>query len=161
MVKWFSLTKNQYIGFFALGLALFVLQELPYLVMPLISLKSNVLMEMQDKSLVLSIMEKILGVGCIILMLFLVRRDATWFSLKTKRELIFFCLAMAAIAGYFIGWIFYFNGCQTLPLILCTLVALPPIYYALIGLWRGNYALAVAGGLFLIAHLSNVYYNLK
>lgn len=144
-----------------MGLALFALQELPYLVMPLIPLKSNVLMEMQDKSMLLSIMEKILGVSCILIMLFLVREDALWFSLKTKQERIFFSLAMAAIAGYFIGWIFYFNGIQTLPLILCTLVALPPIYYALIGLWRRNDALTVTGGLFLIAHLSNVWFNLK
>lgn len=94
-------------------------------------------------------------------MLFLVRGDATWFSLKTRKELVFFCLAMVAIAGYFIGWIFYYNGIQTLPLILCTLVALPPAYYAFIGLWRGNHALAAMGGLFLIAHVSNVWLNLK
>lgn len=61
MVRWFRLTKNQYFGFFAMGLALFALQELPYLVMPFIPLKSNVLMEMQDMSPVLNMMEKILG----------------------------------------------------------------------------------------------------
>jgi hypothetical protein len=68
---------------------------------------------------------------------------------------------MLAIAGYFTGWAFYFSGRQSLPLILCTLVALPPIYYAFIGLWRGNYVLAALGGLFLIAHSANVWYNLR
>lgn len=161
MVRWIRLSKNQYVGFFALGLAFFILQELPYIVMPMIHLKTNPLMEMQDKSIILNTVEKILGVSCIVVMLFLVRGDVKWFSLSNRKEIIFFNVAMTAIAGYFIGWVFYFNEYQSLPLILCSLVALPPIYYACIGLWRRNYVLAVLGGLFLAAHLSNVWYNLK
>ena len=66
MVKWFRLTKNQYLGFFACGLGLFLLQEVPYMIMPLISLEANPLMEMQDKSVVLNVIEKSLGVSCIV-----------------------------------------------------------------------------------------------
>jgi hypothetical protein len=58
MVKWFALSRNQYLGFFALGLVLFALQELPYIVMPLIHMESNPVMEMQDKSTILNITEK-------------------------------------------------------------------------------------------------------
>lgn len=94
-------------------------------------------------------------------MLFLVRGDAEWFSLRTPKEIFFFSVAMISIIGYFIGWVFYYNGFQSLPLILCSLVALPPIYYAFIGLWRGNYVLAVLGGMFFLAHISNVWNNLK
>jgi hypothetical protein len=61
MVKWFKLTQHQYIGFFALGLAFFSLQELPYIIMPFIPLESNPLMEMTDKSAVLNAAEKALG----------------------------------------------------------------------------------------------------
>lgn len=161
MVKWARLTKNQCFGFFALGLAFFLLQELPYIAMPFIPLASNPLMEMQDKSGVLNAVEKMLGVSCIITMLFLVRGDAKWFSLNNKKEKTCFALAMISIIGYFIGWIFYYNGFQSLPLILCLLVALPPIYYTFIGLWRKNYVLAVLGGMFLIAHMTNVWNNLK
>lgn len=161
MVKWLRLTEHQYLGFFALGLVLFALQELPYVLMPLIPLASNPLMEMRDKSAILNVIEKVLGVSCVVVLLFLVRGDAKWFSLGTQREVIFFSLAMLAIAGYFAGWILYYNGHQGLPLILGTLVALPPIYYALIGLWRGNYVLAVFGGAFLFAHGFNVWNNLK
>lgn len=161
MVKWIRLTQNQYLGLFSLGLVFFILQELPYIIMPLIPLTSNPLMEMQDKTVVLNAIEKVLGISCIVSMLFLVRGDAKWFSLSTPKEILFFSVAMVAIIGYFIGWIFYYNGFQSLPLILCSLVALPPIYYAFIGLWRGNYVLAVLGGMFLIAHISNVWNNLK
>ena len=161
MVKWFKITQNQYLGFFALGLVLFVLQEMPYIIMLLIPLHANPLMEMQDKSAILNMIEKVLGILCIIVMLFCVRSDAKWFSLETAREIIFFAIAMIAILGYFIGWIFYYCGFQSLPLILCSLVALPPIYYAFIGLWRGNYPLTVLGFMFLLAHISNVWNNLK
>jgi len=161
MVKWFALSRNQYLGFFALGLVLFALQELPYIVMPLIHMESNPVMEMQDKSTILNITEKALGISCIIVMLFLVRGDAKWFSLSTPQEKVFFCAAIVAIVGYFIGWVFYFTGFQSLPLILLSLVALPPIYYTFIGLWRGNYVLSVLGVFFLTAHFSNVWNNLK
>lgn len=161
MVKWFKLTKNQYIGLFALGFIFFLIQELPYIIMPLIRLSVNPLMEMQDKSAVLNIAEKVLGISYIIVMLFLVRNDAKWFSLATTKEVIFFSMAMIAIVGYFVGWIFYYRGFQSLPLILCTLVALPPIYYTFIGLWRKNYVLAVLGSMFLLVHISNVWNNLK
>ncbi len=161
MVKWLKITKNQYFGFFALGLCFFILQELPYMVMPLIPLKSNILMEMQDKSMVLNIAEKVLGISSVVVMMFLVRGDAKWFSLDNPKEIAFFCIAMIALIGYFVGWVFYYCGFQGLPLILCTLVALPPIYYASIGLWRKNYVLAVLGCMFLITHISNVWYNLK
>ena len=161
MAKWFKLTKNQYIGFFALGLAFFALQELPYIIMPLIPLTSNPLMEMQDKSALLNAIEKVCGISSIIIMLFLVRDDAKWFSLGTKREKSYFIAAIIAILGYFIGWVFYFIGFQSFPIILCTLVALPPIYYSLIGMWRRNHALAVCGGLFLVVHIANVWNNMK
>lgn len=159
MVKWLRLTKNQYLGFFALGLVCFLLQELPYLVMPFIRMPFNPLMDMQDASFLLNLTEKILGSSCIAVMLFLVRGDATWFSLRSPRERLFFCMALGALAGYYVGWILYFCGEQSLALILCALVALPPLYYAFIGLWRKNDPLAVLGCLFLIAHLANVWHN--
>ena len=160
MVKWVKLTKNQYLGFFALGLVFFVLQELPYIFMPFIPLDANPLMEMLDKSAILNVIEKVLGISCIIVMLFIVRSDAKWFSLSTSKEKVFFSVAVLSIIGYFVGWILYYCGFQSMPLILCSLVALPLIYYTFIGLWRRNYALAALGSIFFIAHISNVWNNL-
>jgi hypothetical protein len=160
MVKWFKITKNQYFGFFPLGVALLFLQELPYIIMPLIPLQNNILMDMEDKIAALNIAEKILGVSCIVVMFFLVRSDAKPFSLKNKRELIGFSTAAAALTCYYIGWIFYFQGFQSLALILIFLVAMPPLYYASIGLWLKNYTLSILGIIFLIVHISNVLVNL-
>ena len=41
MVKWIKLFDNQYVGFWVLGLLLFFLQEIPYMVMPLFKLETN------------------------------------------------------------------------------------------------------------------------
>ena len=54
MVKWLRLTKHQHLWFFRTRLV-FALQELPYMVMPFIPLKSNPLMQMQDKSIVMNV----------------------------------------------------------------------------------------------------------
>ena len=97
MVKWFKITQNQCIGFFAFGLVLFALQQIPYIIIPFIRMDSNILMEMQDKSALLSVAEKILGVSCIIIMLFLVRSEAQWFPLNTIHEKIYFGIAVMAI----------------------------------------------------------------
>ena len=84
-----------------------------------------------------------------------------WFSLHTSHEKFFFWAAISALMIYYIGWVFYFGGFQSLPIIFCSLVAMPPIYYSFIGLWRGNTVLAVLGGVFLAVHISNVWNNLK
>lgn len=148
MVKWLHVTKKQYLGFWACGLVFFILQKLPYIVMPLIPLETNPLMEMQDRSMVLNAIEK-------------TRSDAKCFSIDTVKEKIYLGAALLALTGYFTGWIFYYNGFQSLPLMLCSLVALPPLYYSFIGLWRRNYLLTALGGMFLIAHIANVWNNLK
>lgn len=70
MVKWIKLFKNQYLGFWIGGVVLFVLQEVPYLIMPLLKLRTNPIMNMQESSVVLNTCEKILGSLCIALMAF-------------------------------------------------------------------------------------------
>jgi hypothetical protein len=161
MVKWLKLSEYQYLGFFALGLTFFALQELPYIMMAVFKLDGGPLMAMTDKSAALNTIEKICGVTCIVLLLFLVRNGANLFSLSGKREALFFAVAVLSLLGYYIGWIFYWNGNHSLALTLGALVALPPIYYAFLGLWRGNTPLAVMGVVFLVAHLSNVWNNLR
>ena len=39
MVRWIKLFGNQYLGFWVLGLVLFALQEIPYMLMPLFGVK--------------------------------------------------------------------------------------------------------------------------
>ncbi len=68
MVKWVKLFGNQYIGFWFLGLVLFALQEVPYMLMPLFKLENNPIMNMRESSAALDACEKILGILCIVIM---------------------------------------------------------------------------------------------
>ncbi|MCL2489733.1 MAG: hypothetical protein FWF36_03255 [Propionibacteriaceae bacterium] len=161
MLRFVKLGGEQYLGLFVLGLVLFLLQELPYIVMPLIHLSSNPVMTMTEKAPVLNIIEKALMFGCVGVMLLLVRSDAKWFSLSTPKEILCFTVAMVALAGNFIGWGFYYTGHQNLVLIVVLLCAFVPVFYGFIGLWRGNWALAALSAAALIVHPLHVWINLR
>ena len=59
MIKWIKLFNNQYLGFWLLGIVLFAIQEIPYMVMPFIKLKSNPIMNMTETSEILNSTEVI------------------------------------------------------------------------------------------------------
>lgn len=160
MFKWVKIIKNQYFGLWLIGLVLFVVQELPYIIMPLISLQTNPIMNMPTSSVFLDVCEKIFGILCVVVMVLIVHRDNKLFSVKTKSEIAFFSVAAGAIALNFIGWLLYFCGTQTVAVMIIFIFALPPLYYLFIGLWRKNYFLVGTAGLFFAIHLSNAFINL-
>ncbi len=161
MVKWLKIGKNLYLGFWILGLLLFALQEVPYMIMPLFKLESNPIMNMQESSAILDIAEKILGTLCIAIMLFLVRESTESGSAGKGITKIGFYIMVICLLLNFFGWGLYFNGYQSSGVIMFFIVALPPLYYAGIGLWRENWVLLATGILFGIVHFIHVYGNLK
>ena len=161
MLKWFKGLPHQMLGFWSLGLLLFILQEIPYMVMPLIRLESNPIMTMPESSLVLERLEKMLGSLCIALMIFLVHENAPFFSVKPGAERLFFWLAMSVLLLNFFGWALYFTGHQSLFVMMAFLVTLPPLYYVFVGLWRNNGPLTVCGCVFLVVHFVHVWGNLR
>lgn len=56
MAKWIKLFDNQYLGFQILGIVLFAMQEIPYMIMPFLKLKSNPIMNMTETSVALDIL---------------------------------------------------------------------------------------------------------
>lgn len=160
MFKWFKIVKNQYFGLWLIGLLLFAIQEIPYMIMPLIHLAENPIMEMKATSMFLDVCEKMFGVLTIVVMVLIVNKENKLFSVKSKREIAFFSVAVSVILLNFIGWILYFCGIQTVAIMLIFLFALPPLYYLFISLWRKNYFLLVVSSLFFIVHLTNGCINL-
>ena len=156
MVKWLKIYKNMGLGLFSLGFIFFFIQEIPYIVMPFMELANNPLMEMVNTYPVLNIFEKIVGISTVIAMIFIVNSDVKGFFDSVK-EKIFFVMSIMLLLGYYIGWIFYFNGYQELPLVLIVLAGFVPLYYTFIGLWRKNYILLPLGILFLFLHIANVW----
>lgn len=161
MVKWIKLCGNQYLGFWILGLVLFALQEIPYMVMPLFKLETNPIMNMQESSIILEICEKILGSLCIVFMTFIVHNETNCFSIKFGRELLFFSISIGVLLLNFFGWFLYFTGHQSVIVMMFYIVVLPPLYYIFIGLWRKNTMLTFTGCIFLIVHFVHVLGNLK
>lgn len=161
MIKWIKIGGNQYLGFWILGIILFALQEIPYMVMPLFKLENNPIMTMKESSVILDIMEKILGSLCVAIMIFVIQESATLFRIGDGISKLGFISAIVALALNFFGWGLYFYGYQSLEIMLFFIVALPPLYYVCIGLWRGNWILLVMGGIFEIVHFVHVYGNLK
>lgn len=161
MVRWLKLFGNQYLGFWVLGLILFALQELPYILMPLFHLETNPIMNMTETSVTLDICEKILGSLCIALMVFIVHRDAKLFSVSGGREKLFFTLAIILLLANFAGWALYFTGHQSVFVMMMFIVVLPPLYYVAIGIWRQNTLLSICGAIFLAVHFMHVLGNLR
>ena len=161
MVRWIKIFGNQNLGFWVLGLVLFALQEIPYMLMPLFHPETNPIMNMTETSAVLDVCEKILGSLCIALMVFIVHKDATLFSLTNAREKLFFTLAMVILLTNFFGWGLYFTGHQSIFVMMLFIVVMPPLYYVAVGLWRQNTPLAVTGAVFLAVHFFHVLGNLR
>ena len=161
MVKWVKLLGDQYLGFWALGLILFALQEIPYMVMPLLKLESNPIMNMQESSVQLEICEKVLGSLCIAIMIFVVQKDVRFFSTGNNICRIAFYLSIFVLLLNFVGWGLYFHGYQSIGIMMFFIVMLPPLYYAFIGVWRENWILLIVGLLFEVVHFIHVYSNLK
>ena len=161
MVRWFKLFGYQYLGFWALGLVLFAIQEIPYMLMPLFRLKTNPIINMRETSAALDACEKILGSLCIALMIFVVHRNAPVFSVSDGREKLFFTLAVVILLTNFFGWGLYFAGHQSILVMMLFIVAMPPLYYVAIGFWRQNTPLAVTGAVFLAVHFFHVLGNLR
>lgn len=160
MFKWFKIVKKQHFGFWAIGLLLFAIQELPYMVMPLLRLETNPIMNMPTRSLFLDVCEKIFGVLCIVTMIFVVNKESSLFAVKSKNEIAFFAVAVGIIALNFVGWTLYFCGLQSVTIMIIFLFALPPLYYLFVGLWRKNYFLVAVSSAFFAIHLANAFVNL-
>ena len=161
MVRWLKLFGDQYFGFWILGLVLFAIQEIPYMVMPLFHLETNPIMNMAESSAALDVCEKILASLCIALMIFVVHKDAVLFSIAEGRERLFFALAVIILLTNFLGWGLYFMGHQSVFVMMFFIVLMPPLYYVAIGLWRQNVPLTAFGAVFLAVHFVHVYGNLR
>lgn len=160
MVRWFKLFGDQYLGFWLPELVLFLLQEVPYMVMPLFRPETNPIMQMTETSMTLDLCEKILGSLCIALMVFVVHKDAVLFSAAGGRERLFFLLTVILLLTNYFGWALYYAGHQSVLIMMLFIVAIPPLFYVAISLWRKNIPLTVTGLIFFAVHFIHVLGNL-
>jgi len=159
MLKFVHIYKNYYLGLSIIGILAFAIQEIPYIIMPLVKLSSNPIMNMQNEIKWVEIVQGIFGMLSMVLLMLLVRDDVPFLSLSTTREKVFFSLIIVMISINFVGWAFYYTGHQYEWLIVISQFAVVPLYYLFFGLWKSNYPLVGAAALFFIIHSVNGYMN--
>ena len=155
MLKFVHLFKHYYLGVSFIGIAAFVIQEIPYMIMPLIKSESNPIMNMQNEIKWIETVQGLFGILSMILLMLIVRDDVGVFSLATSREKAFFLLTILMIAINFAGWAFYYAGYQYGWLIILSQFAVVPLYYLFFGLWKRNYLLVGVAAPFFLIHTIN------
>ncbi len=123
MLKFTHLFKNyylgvsvigiiDYLGVSVIGIIAFMIQEIPYIIMPLVKPVHNPIMNMQNEIEWIETIQNILGVLTMALLMLIVRDDVGLFSLKTTKEKNFFALTVLMLLINFIGWTAYYLGYQ-------------------------------------------------
>ncbi len=159
MIKFVHLFKNYYFGISFIGIIAFVIQEIPYIIMPLIKPASNPIMNMQNEIQWIEKVQGLVGVLSMFLLMMIFRDDIKFFSIATTKEKVFFSLTILMILINFAGWIFYYMGYQYDWLIIISQFAVVPLYYLFFGLWKSNYLLVGTASIFFIIHTINGYLN--
>ena len=159
MIKIAHLYKNYYLGISFIGIIAFVIQEIPYMIMPLVKPESNPIMNMQNESKLLQIIQGVLGTLSMVLLMLIVRDDVGFFSIETTRDKVFFVSTLVMILFNFIGWTLYYTGHQISWVIVISQFAVVPLYYFFFGLWKYNYPLVMTAAMFFAIHTINGYMN--
>ena len=159
MIKIAHLYKNYYLGISFIGIIAFVIQEIPYMIMPLVKPESNPIMNMQNESKLLQIIQGVLGTLSMVLLMLIVRDDVSFFSIGTSRDKVFFVSTLVMILFNFIGWTLYYTGHQISWVIVISQFAVVPLYYLFFGLWKYNYPLVMTAAMFFAIHTINGYMN--
>ena len=143
MLKFIHLYKNYYLGISFIGIAAFVIQEIPYIVMPIFKPASNPIMSMTNEIKWIETVQGIFGMLSIILLI------------EPTKDKTFLFLTILMILINFIGWTLYYMGHQYGWLIIISQFAVVPLYYLFFGLWKSNYLLVGTAVLFFVIHTIN------
>ena len=90
MIKFIHLFKNYYLGISFIGIAAFVIQEISYIVMPLIKPASNPIMNMANEIKWIETAQGIFGMLSMIMLMLIVRDDVRLIPQETTRDRTFF-----------------------------------------------------------------------
>ena len=155
MLKFIHLFNNYYLGISFIGIAAFVIQEIPYIVMPFIKPASNPIMSMTNEIKWIETVQDIFGMLSMILLMLIVRDDVKLIPIETTKDRTFLFLTILMILINFIGWTLYYMGHQYGWLIIISQFAVVPLYYLFFGIWKSNYLLVGTAVPFFVIHTIN------
>ena len=99
MLKFIHLFKNYYLGLSFIGIAAFVLQEIPYIVMPIIKPACNPIMNMQNEIRWIEPVQGLFGTLSMILLMLVVRDDVKLIPRETAKEKIFLFISVDPVTA--------------------------------------------------------------
>ena len=155
MLKFIHLYKNYFLGISFIGIAAFVIQEIPYIVMPFIKPESNPIMSMTSEIKWIETVQGIFGLLSMLLLMLIVRDDVKLIPIEPIKDKTFLFLTILMILINFIGWTLYYMGHQYGWLIIISQFAVVPLYYLFFGLWKSNYLLVGTAVPFFVIHTIN------
>ncbi|MCR5210905.1 MAG: hypothetical protein K6C99_11895 [Lachnospiraceae bacterium] len=155
MLKFIHIFNNYYLGISFIGIAAFVIQEVPYMIMPLIKPVSNPIMNMKNEIKWIGTIQGILGILSMILLMLIVRDDVKIIPIETDKDKVFLFLAVLMIVINFVGWTLYYTGHQYGWMIIISQFAAVPLYYLFFGIWQRNYLLVGISVPFFLIHTIN------
>ncbi len=161
MIKFLHLFKEYYLGISFIGIAAFAIQEIPYIVMPLIKPEPNPIMDMQNTIKWIEMVQGLFGVLSMIMLMLIVRDGVKLIPRETTKDKTFLFLTILMILINFIGWTLYYMGYQHGWIIIISQFAVVPLYYLFFGLWKQNYLLVGMAVPFFIIHTINGIMNFK
>ncbi len=142
-------------GISFIGIAAFVIQEIPYIVMPIIKPASNPIMNMTNEIRWIETVQSVFGMLSMILLMLIVRDDVKLIPREMAEDKTFLFLMLMMLLINFIGWILYYMGHQYGWLIIICQFAAVPLYYLFFGLWKRNYLLVGTAVPFFVIHTIN------
>ena len=154
-MKFTHLFKHFYFGISFIGIAAFMIQEIPYIVMPLIKPASNPIMSMTSEIEWIETVQGLFGILSMVVLMLIVRDDIKPIPRETaKDKTILFLMVMMILINY-VGWTLYYMGHQYGWLIIISQFAAVPLYYLFFGLWKSNYLLVGTAVPFFVIHTIN------
>ena len=132
-----------------------MIQEIPYIVMPLIKPASNPIMSMTSEIEWIETVQGLFGILSMVVLMLIVRDDIKPIPRETaKDKTILFLMVMMILINY-VGWTLYYMGHQYGWLIIISQFAAVPLYYLFFGLWKSNYLLVGTAVPFFVIHTIN------
>ncbi|MCR4786029.1 MAG: hypothetical protein K5847_05175 [Lachnospiraceae bacterium] len=154
-MKFTHLFKHFYFGISFIGISAFMIQEIPYIVMPLIKPASNPIMSMTSEIEWIETVQGLFGILSMVVLMLIVRDDIKPIPRETAKDKTFLFLMVMMILINYVGWTLYYMGHQYGWLIMISQFAAVPLYYLFFGLWKSNYLLVGTAVPFFVIHTIN------
>jgi hypothetical protein len=140
--------RSYALGFSLVGLMFYALQLLPNIIWMLAPPANNVLAKNSSPYPILNLIEFVCGITTVALLILLNNQGGG------RNSNLYLGLAILFLLGYYIAWVFYYQGGVSPWLFIVGIAAMPPLYFLFVGLWMNNYVALIPCIIFGVTHIT-------